>query len=660
MDKGMIQQNEPFNLHSLVCNNTLRERIHVKMNCKTNPNNSFVLYIPTVTLRKRHNPAFTFACQIANHHQVPVVVLALVIDDSFHPVFREAQPKRIHDSVVFTARKTAFVLEALQQASREWSDHGAGVAIRVYGPGNRTPHHLTLSSNAVAVVTDEPFVNPYLSLVRSIERGVMNLQIPVVRVDGSTTVAPMAILSSGNQESNLQSLTPHSTHTTFTKPPTKAWIWEKQTDSKRRAHVLGVVQERHFDAPPLIHKLPINFFRKKDIVLALNLPSLWMDPNSPCPGKRPWTVEELEEIQDLKDWVQKWPGMDNSVLPCSQTHGSSAAGMQRWTRFRQKHLSQYAKLRNDITKPHAVSRMSCYLNLGCVSIFDVVNDMWNSGHPSGSKFSDEVVKWREIGYAHAFANPDAYATSEAIPPWALSYLRSKLQSNNFDKSRDDNNLLLLLESAQSSDPTWNAMQEYLISTGELHNNARMTWGKTILHWLKTSLGVDDLLSYLIFLNDRYALDGLAPPSYAGILWCFGWGDKPVATNNVNAIKAISQKSSSIYRKKASDFEEARRALLMSSIDVKSIATCFPGTKQLTMRSLGRNKRPAAIDTDDGNDMTSKKPAIDKLNQSEKVVSDVTKSPSPSQESLETIIHLNKDQSNKSSILSYFGHLKSMG
>jgi deoxyribodipyrimidine photo-lyase len=37
---------------------------------------------------------------------------------------------------------------------------------------------------------------------------------------------------------------------------------------------------------------------------------------------------------------------------------------------------------------------------------------------------------------------------------------------------------------------------------------------------------------MLYLNDKYALDGRNPNSYANILWCFGlhdrpWGERPI-------------------------------------------------------------------------------------------------------------------------------------
>ena len=65
----------------------------------------------------------------------------------------------------------------------------------------------------------------------------------------------------------------------------------------------------------------------------------------------------------------------------------------------------------------------------------------------------------------------------------------------------------------------------------------MAWGKAIPAWhgavLDTSATpatpatrLQAALDLLIHLNDTYALDGGAPPSFAGVLWCLGWRDRP--------------------------------------------------------------------------------------------------------------------------------------
>lgn len=116
------------------------------------PYPKFILYLPTVNLRKEHNPSFALACHLANAHNVPLLVLAVVLDDFHLPQSSHKKQDGEFKPIVFTARRIAFVLEALQEAVRMWEEHGAGVAIRVHGPQARSPHHLSLARKALAVV----------------------------------------------------------------------------------------------------------------------------------------------------------------------------------------------------------------------------------------------------------------------------------------------------------------------------------------------------------------------------------------------------------------------------------------------------------------------------------------------------------------------------
>ena len=431
---------------------------------------SFVLYLPTVVLRKRHNPAFALACGLANHYGVPLLVLVTILDDQ-HLSRPPLSP------IAMTSRRLAFVVEALQDnCCSQWEAHGAGVAIRVHGPGARTPHHLSLAHAAKAVVSDEPFVEPYREYVRRVARTCTSAQVPFWTVDGSTSVPPNCklkrIKSTGSTNFRGDIF--------FSGAPSKAWRWEKQTDSVRKQHVYGAYRDKALDAPELQHKLPADFFLGKtnhphDAILKA-IPTKWNDPEVAAPGQRPWCVSELNAIHDCKTWALEWKGADATVPPCKQTNGSVQCAKSRWKSFlHQGGLKNYAKKRNFITSPHAVSRISCYLNLGVLSIFDVLHDVWEAQSQKGfstgcQKFLDEVGKWREGSYVHAFANPH-YHTVQVLPPWATRHLSSLRNNSNSGSGYDYQEL----ERAATKDETWNAMQEYLIDTGELHNNARMTW-----------------------------------------------------------------------------------------------------------------------------------------------------------------------------------------
>jgi len=285
-----------------------------------------------------------------------------------------------------------------------------------------------------------------------------------------------------------------------------------------------------------------------------------------APGRRPWTVDELVAINDCKEWAMtNWDGADVTVPPCQQTHGSQTAALQRWKSFVQSDkIKTYAKLRNKISEPHAVSRISCYLNLGILSIFDVVQDVWNvrssqKGYVAGTdKFLDEIIKFREGSYVHCFSTP-FYHSESVLPVWSCRHLDTMYRQGRQNDAVTFEQLL----SASTGDEVWDAMQRYLIETGELHNNARMTWGKTVVHWQAKRFSAGEVLRQLVCLNDRYALDGLSPPSYFGILWCFGFQDKPSKSSSAGQAQ-ISTKWASQYRQGSVGFEEAMTKLYSKS------------------------------------------------------------------------------------------------
>ena len=80
-----------------------------------------------------------------------------------------------------------------------------------------------------------------------------------------------------------------------------------------------------------------------------------------------------------------------------------------------------------------------------------------------------------------------------------------------------------LASAQTGDPVWNAAQVQLLREGRIHNYLRMVWGKRILEWTETP---EEASTFLVELNNRYALDGRDPNSYTGLFWILGRYDRP--------------------------------------------------------------------------------------------------------------------------------------
>lgn len=559
----------------------LRERIVTcPWTCTTKEHRRYVLYLPTVNLRMEHNPAFALAVQLANSHNVPLIVLAVVGFESSPSVGKSAT------STTLTPRRLAFTLEALKECTQEWKNHGAAVFIRVHGPSHRIMDHLTLSIKANAVVMDEPFVRPYRCLVEQVERACRGSKTPSYRVDGSTTVPPCAVLS-------RPPVSTSSSDDYYCNVPDKAWRWQKKTESRRQMH-LDAAAQGAFDAPAIACPIDGNNFDEQifsiDDHLQLTnsssssmtqqlhelLPPTWKQSNGTqnSPGLKPWTSTDLDRMKSIKSWSAEWCSNKSGTyipmpMPCKQTNGYASAGLVRWqTWLKRGGLRDYDRKRNDPVNPHAPSRMSCYLNLGVVSIFKLVTEMKSLKQKHKSwcrgidKFEEEIIKWREFSYAHALSKRD-YDGVRCLPSWAVGDLKTGSSIRMVNCVAHSTNLDEMAKGC-TADRVWNAMQLYLVKTGELHNNVRMTWGKTVMQWGKQDPSKDagTILQELVFLNDRFALDGLSPPSYGGILWCFGWGDKPKNGG-------IGLKPASRYKTGVDGFVRAEKILLCGAANQQS-------------------------------------------------------------------------------------------
>ncbi len=205
--------------------------------------------------------------------------------------------------------------------------------------------------------------------------------------------------------------------------------------------------------------------------------------------------------------------VDPMVPPVWDTFGGTRAGYERWSDFLKSRIHRYTAKRNDPCADVS-SRMSAYLHYGMVSPMRLARQ---ASELRAEKYLDELLIWRELAYGYCFYKED-YRSLATIPSWAVETLR-KHQTDRREALYSWENLAR----GQTADPLWNACQHSLLRHGELHNNVRMTWGKSLLQWTESP---EQALAWLIDLNHRYALDGRDPASYGGILWCLGQFDRP--------------------------------------------------------------------------------------------------------------------------------------
>ncbi len=230
--------------------------------------------------------------------------------------------------------------------------------------------------------------------------------------------------------------------------------------------------------------------------------------------------------------------IDHTVAPVADRRGGSTAGHARLAEFLTGGLGRYA---SDRSQPdaQAASGLSPWLHFGQLGSHEVFRAIaqvqgwdpadlddtasgaagrWWGMDEHAEAFLDQLVTWRELAFHTSAFRPDDHTQYGSLPEWA----RRTLAAHARDR-RDPQYTHAQFAAAQTHDELWNAAQRQLLREGRIPNYLRMLWGKKILEWSATP---QQALATMLELNDRYALDGRDPNSYAGIFWVLGRYDRP--------------------------------------------------------------------------------------------------------------------------------------
>lgn len=208
-----------------------------------------------------------------------------------------------------------------------------------------------------------------------------------------------------------------------------------------------------------------------------------------------------------------------SVLTSTKFNGGRKAALKRLHDFLEHGLARYAKDNREPSE-HATSQLSPYLHFGHISALEIalaVREYAAEHKLIVPEFLEQLIVRRELAFNFALRGPDP-TTLAALPEWA----QQTLAKHDKDK-REWTYSCQQFEQAATHDALWNATQHELLRDGIIHGYHRMYWGKKIIEWSKTH---QDALDTMIYLHDRYALDGRDPNTYTNILWCFGLHDRP--------------------------------------------------------------------------------------------------------------------------------------
>ena len=210
--------------------------------------------------------------------------------------------------------------------------------------------------------------------------------------------------------------------------------------------------------------------------------------------------------------------LDRSVGPSSRFTGGTENARIHLRRFIDDKLKLYAE---DRSEPAAgiTSCMSPYLQFGQISAVEIALAVMGSSASKAAKDSylEELIVRRELACNYTQFTPN-YWTYDALPGWAKRSLEKHAGDNRATiYSREQ------LERAETTDPYWNAAMREMTQSGYMHNYMRMYWGKCVLGWKSHPReAFDDL----VYMNNKYFIDGRGSNGYTGVAWCFGLHDRP--------------------------------------------------------------------------------------------------------------------------------------
>ena len=371
-----------------------------------------------------------------------------------------------------TARHYTFMLEGIAETASALADRGIAFAMRYEEPWRLALH---LSPAAALVVTD----GAYLRLPRRWRSNLAeHIDCPLYEVE-SDVVVPVR-LASDKREFAART------------------IRKKIHRQVERFLLEPVSIEVDVPAPP-------------------NLANL---QNSIAPDDPASVLREIERHQAL----------DRDVPAVSRLYpGGPQTALDRFSRFLEHSLMYYSDHRNQ-PQTDDTSGMSMHLQYGQISpvrlLVEAARFRDSHGGKSGGDsdvqqqyedFFEELLVRRELAYNYCFYEPryDAYG---ALPDWA----KTTLAEHSHD-ARDPLYSLEELEAGRTEDGYWNACMKEMRETGYMHNYVRMYWGKQVLLWSSTP---EEAFDRLLYMNNRYFLDGLNPASYANVGWIFGLHDRP--------------------------------------------------------------------------------------------------------------------------------------
>ncbi len=231
-------------------------------------------------------------------------------------------------------------------------------------------------------------------------------------------------------------------------------------------------------------------------------------------------IDSDNDLNDIDALLNKLD-IDHAVPKSSYYQGGYKAASQLFSTFISD-KSDYYPMSSD-PSTNFTSLMSMYLHFGQISSLELLERLYlalEQGQIKGESFDqyiEQLLIRRELAFNYVFYT-NGYDEFETMSEnWAYQ----TMNAHEFDHKAYLYDLNTY-ETFDTHDIYFNAAMKQMVLTGYMHNYMRMYWAKKIIEW---SPSFKKAYETIIYLNNKYFIDGRDPNSYAGVAWCFGKHDR---------------------------------------------------------------------------------------------------------------------------------------
>ena len=397
-----------------------------------NPDGTHIVYWMTSARRARWNYALDHAIDLANEHDVPLIVVECLAlghrwaNDRIHTFVLQGM---IDNRKLFEPSSVTYVPYVETKKAQ------AGGLLQSFSKG------------AVAVVIDDfPTYMP-----RDVAQRAKNLADCSVQCVDSNGIIPLRAPERSFSTAHSFRRYIHQNVLNFVSTPPSSNPLKNLSDVGNGSHI---VTQCFKDAD--VPTTPLEF--------------IWRVSEASREGREALAVLDI----------------DHEVSPVDGRRGGSLTARTELKKFIEQRLDTYHVDRNHPERGGG-SGLSPWLHFGHISSFEIVHEVlnfedWNpmkitpphNGRRAGwwgmsegaEAFLDQVITWRELGFVYCFEHPD-HTSYETLPEWAKNTLQ--------EHANDERPYIFTfeqLERGETHDPLWNAAQHQLRKEGIIHNYLR--------------------------------------------------------------------------------------------------------------------------------------------------------------------------------------------